>query len=817
VTNIQFDNGKKHLPDILFDTKGVDSLLLLANGGGKSLLIQLILQTVLPNTKMGERKIAHLLRHTQYTGHVAVEWLLDNSGDRRQFLCTGFCFSSGRSSDVQVRYFNYMFENRPGLDIAILPLVETDINGGKRPMQYQRLKDWLRDNSVQAIESPGTYQERLKIYQIVPEEWKNIRDTNGSEGGVDKFFEKSRTTMQLLDNLLIPTVEQIIFQNEIRKKELFNAFTEHREMLMQIPVIKQNLKDFAVIRDHAQGVVDEVSELDRMQGDLGVKTREMVRLARTFYTFSEEARLETESLIQQQGEALERQRELSWKGRSYEAFLKQLEHKTAQAEEIRLENESLRAKKDLDEADQSERILKAADYFNKAEKAETDENKYRTELDLMDRGQPELLNLLKEKKQALRAAWDEKKIYLDGQLAAREKELEQLIDEKNNVTREQGQARSQEKEMNGQLARINSWLETYDKVRQELLPLVGPEEVINPAAGLNNREDALGSLEAEEADINLRKLELTSRLDGLGEEILSMKGEKLKAENVADQYKDRIAGFSKEEDSVRGLLSEHHLFIKSMFEQEVEVLLRMRDLSDTVQQHKLSIQAELANLQEKWALLEGRDFYVPHHDLLKIKNRLEKSGIYVVLGSEWLSEQRLSEEEKEAVIRAQPGLPFAVLIEENQVPAVRSIMKQVREWTSDIPLLFLVKSEAILRTGGQTETFIPLWREELFIYLPESFGVYTSADFFNRTKNGLKEQISVREGELCEVTARERNIISLQEKVKDFYQKYNSQRVNEWATSEQMLLDQAASLGEKIQSGEKEKEQIGRASCRERV
>ncbi|MBU7005802.1 hypothetical protein [Phosphitispora fastidiosa] len=809
VTNIQFDNGKKHLPDILFDTKGVDSLLLLANGGGKSLLIQLILQTVLPNTKMGERKIAHLLRHTQYTGHVAVEWLLDNSGDRRQFLCTGFCFSSGRSSDVQVRYFNYMFENRPGLDIEALPLVETDnINGMKRPMQYQRLKDWLRDNNIQAIESPGIYQERLKIYQIVPEEWKNIRDTNGSEGGVDKFFEKSRTTMQLLDNLLIPTVEQIIFQNETRKKELFNAFTEHREMLMQIPVIKQNLKDFAAIRDHAQGVVDEVAELDRLQGDLGAKTREMVRLARTFYTFSEEAKLETESLLQQQGEVIERKRELSWKSRSYEAFLKQLEHKAAQAVGKTLENESLRAKNDLDKAGKNERVLKAADYFNKVEKAETDENKYRTELDLMDRGQPELLGLLKEKKQVMRAAWDEKKIYLDGQLASREKELVKLIDEKNNITREQGQARSQEREMNGQLADVSNWLKTYDRARQELLPLVGPEEVIGPSAGLKNRENEFRSLEAKEVDTNLHKQELKSRFDGLGEEILSLKGEQLKVENEADQYRDRIAGFSKEEDSVRGLLSEQHLFIKSMFEQKEEVLLRLRDISDTVQQHKLSIQAELANLQEKWALLEGRDFYVPHHDLLKIKNRLEKSGIFVVLGSEWLAEQQLSEEEKEAVIRTQPGLPFAVLIEENQVPAVRSIMKQAREWTSDIPLLFLVKSEGILRTGGQADSFIPLWQEELFIYLPESFGVYTSAEFFNRTKSGLEEQISVRKGELSEVTARERNIISLQEKVKDFYQKYNSRLVDGWAASEQMLLGQAASLGGKIESGEKEKDLI---------
>lgn len=203
VTNIQFDHGKKHLPDVVFEAKGLDTLLLLANGGGKSLLIQLILQTVLPNTKMGERRIADLLQPTHYTGHVAVEWLLDNLGERRHFLCTGFCFSSGQNNETPVRYFNYLFdyENRSGINIETLPLAQVDEKDGtKRPIQYQKLKDWLRENGIQPIEAPGIYQERLKIYQILPEEWKNIRDTNGSEGGVDKFFEKSRTTMQLLDN-----------------------------------------------------------------------------------------------------------------------------------------------------------------------------------------------------------------------------------------------------------------------------------------------------------------------------------------------------------------------------------------------------------------------------------------------------------------------------------------------------------------------------------------------------------------------------------------------------------------------------------------
>ncbi|MCK4259598.1 MAG: hypothetical protein KAX49_11510 [Halanaerobiales bacterium] len=57
VTNIQYDSGKKQLPDITFQLDSQDTILLLANGGGKTLLIQLVMQTILPNEKMNMMKI----------------------------------------------------------------------------------------------------------------------------------------------------------------------------------------------------------------------------------------------------------------------------------------------------------------------------------------------------------------------------------------------------------------------------------------------------------------------------------------------------------------------------------------------------------------------------------------------------------------------------------------------------------------------------------------------------------------------------------------------------------------------------------------
>ena len=108
VTNIQYDYAKKQFPDLILDFAEKDALVLLTNGGGKTLLLQLIMQVVLPNERLQGRRIVELLQSSKYTGHVAVEWLLDSSGGQKDYVCTGFCFSS--SADDQFRYFNYLFD-----------------------------------------------------------------------------------------------------------------------------------------------------------------------------------------------------------------------------------------------------------------------------------------------------------------------------------------------------------------------------------------------------------------------------------------------------------------------------------------------------------------------------------------------------------------------------------------------------------------------------------------------------------------------------------------------------------------------------------
>lgn len=105
---------------------------------------------MLPNERLGNRRIEDLLKE-QYTGHIAVEWIQDGE-DKNRFLCTGFCFNSGR--DGGLRYYNYLFEYRKGseMNIESLPFTHVDEEGRRRTTSYHKLKDQLKQMGIMVLD-----------------------------------------------------------------------------------------------------------------------------------------------------------------------------------------------------------------------------------------------------------------------------------------------------------------------------------------------------------------------------------------------------------------------------------------------------------------------------------------------------------------------------------------------------------------------------------------------------------------------------------------------------------------------------------------
>ena len=218
IVNFRFNDGAKLIPDEIFCTenaegKPIDTLLNLDNGGGKSVIVQLLLQPVCPKAKVQNRNISDYFQKGTDHAFVLIEWALDGSTNS---LLTGIALAASTTADDEnesktVRYYTFMHDyTRTGdkLDLINLPLTERT-GSHIRPMSFDDLRKYLQNRKVECYPSDAQrrYQNLLEEYGILHTEWENILvRINAVEGGITKFFEEYRTADRLLDKFIIPGV-----------------------------------------------------------------------------------------------------------------------------------------------------------------------------------------------------------------------------------------------------------------------------------------------------------------------------------------------------------------------------------------------------------------------------------------------------------------------------------------------------------------------------------------------------------------------------------------------------------------------------------
>ena len=249
VNNVKYNFGTQYYDDFMMRFHCRNTIYDLANGGGKSLLMLLLLQNVIPNCTLDEKQpVEKLFRPGggNTVIHSLIEWKLDaTNNDGYKYMTTGFCARkakdteadgteadgiSGRFSaageapagrdNASVEYFNYcIFYREFGEnDIKNLPLTKN----GER-ITYNGLKQYLRELehndfhvSVKIFDRKGEYQSFISKYGLYESEWEIIRGINKTEGHVRTYFETNyKTSRKVVEDLLIEEIIQKSFHNKL--------------------------------------------------------------------------------------------------------------------------------------------------------------------------------------------------------------------------------------------------------------------------------------------------------------------------------------------------------------------------------------------------------------------------------------------------------------------------------------------------------------------------------------------------------------------------------------------------------------------------
>ena len=213
-TNIVYDNGNKRYMDTTFRFDGLNGILLLENGAGKTVFVQTLIQAVLPHKTVAQRKIQETLQLSNTVAHIAVEWILEDRPRRYALTAVSLFLNSRGTLASQEFAMEYTGESNDRLDT--LPFTRQE-NGKKRPATREEMAAYFRGLSERSMmarffaesDTLLAYQKYLEEhFKIIPSEWNKIAAINEAEGGVEAYFENCRTTNELVDRLLLPTVEE---------------------------------------------------------------------------------------------------------------------------------------------------------------------------------------------------------------------------------------------------------------------------------------------------------------------------------------------------------------------------------------------------------------------------------------------------------------------------------------------------------------------------------------------------------------------------------------------------------------------------------
>jgi hypothetical protein len=243
VNNINYNDGTQRYDDFSMTLHGKNALYDLVNGGGKSILLMMIMQTVLPNQELDKKQpVSKLFKgnNNNTAIHSMVEWKLDKEARnwfKANYLLAGFCAKKGSEGQGEVEYFNYCitYSKYNDYDIINFPLVEGNekigYNGLKKKLRMLKDMDLL-DCRVTLFDTNDAYKSFLSKFGIYESHWNIIRGINVSEGRVRTYIEENyRTTRKLVDKLLI---EEIIEKANNMKRDKKEGEDDLSKSLMDI-------------------------------------------------------------------------------------------------------------------------------------------------------------------------------------------------------------------------------------------------------------------------------------------------------------------------------------------------------------------------------------------------------------------------------------------------------------------------------------------------------------------------------------------------------------------------------------------------------
>lgn len=237
--NLNYNNNAIKINDEIFHMNGESTLLSLRNGGGKSVLVQMMMAPfVHKRYRDAKDRPFESYFTTGKPTFIMVEWLLDQGAG---YVLTGMMVRRSQSMDgeqvenLDMIHFISEYQESCPTDIYRLPVVEK----GRKEMVLknyvscrQLFEGFKKDSSQKFFyydmansAQSRQYFEKLMEYQINYKEWETIiKKVNLEESGLSNLFADCRDERGLVEKWFLEAVEGKLNKEKDRMRE-FQSIT----------------------------------------------------------------------------------------------------------------------------------------------------------------------------------------------------------------------------------------------------------------------------------------------------------------------------------------------------------------------------------------------------------------------------------------------------------------------------------------------------------------------------------------------------------------------------------------------------------------
>lgn len=735
--NLNYNNNAMKINDECMQFSGKSTLLSLRNGGGKTVLVQMM---TAPFVHRGKQKTKDRPFESYFTtakpSFILVEWLLDGGAG---YVLTGLMvrknqeISEEKTDALEMMAIISEYKEPCMQDIHHLPVVEQNEKTMKLKSYNSCRKlfeDYKKDKKLSFfcydMSSPAQsrqYFYKLMEYQINYKEWETIiRKVNVKESGLSELFSDCRTEKELVEKWFLEAVE-----SKLNKEE--NKVKNFQEILEKYAGKYKNIKEQLKRRDAIQKFKEAAEEIQINAEDFLVKEGEKIEQEKVIAAFIarlnvlyEEAEIERERQEEGRKKLQEELEFLKYEQLSCEFHEKNREKRNhaSNREMIDLEKESLLRKQ--------EKIQKKVHVFLCAKQQEmVNEDKQEWEI------RKEKAAISRTKEENL----EPERNRIGGQLSGYyEYRLSDNKEKQEAIKKQKLQIR---KDISQQKDILNEYREKTKKITESkgsFRSLVRGYDNIEIKYNSNYRENLsrniLGVYEAGMLDIKQEmydkeqkksiqenkeqkeKFENTTEEIHRTERAIEEKREKyFQKDSDIKQAEKEKKGYEQELGERKDILKYLELPEEKLFARE-EILHKAKIKMQELSSRRRTLEKKEDALQKEYKLLvSGRVMELPDN----LKEEFEKLDVPVVYGMEWLKKNGFTEKKNKEIVSQNPFLPYALILTRQEL---KKLAERNGETYTSFPVPIIERENLESIKLDRTQSFVKMQDIHFYILFNEN-------------------------------------------------------------------------------------------------